>query len=169
MAEQPQHRHGRIHASFESHADAEAAVGYLRGEAIPEELITLSTGGPTPDPQPAVVAQPSTNEALQEDEHRNLRALGTGIAAAGAGMAAAGVVIATGGAALPAVAAAVAAGTGAGIASEGVAAAANPDVKPDSEKAVATITVAPQSADQSVRAAGMLRRSRALKVWEDPV
>jgi hypothetical protein len=151
-------------ATFATHEAAEYAMQFLDAEAIPRDQITIRTAEISQQPPQA---PNETDGKLQEDEHRNLRTMGTGIAASGAGMAAAGVVIATGGAALPAIAAAAAAGLGIGAASEGVAAAANPDVKPDSEKAVVALTVTTTTADQVERAKGVLRKVSAIEVWEE--
>ncbi|WP_458093855.1 hypothetical protein [Roseomonas sp. WA12] len=154
----------KVIATFATHEDAEAALQYLNADAIPRAQITLHTAEVSQQPPQA---PNETDGQLQEDEHRNLRTMGTGLAASGAGMAAAGAVIATGGAALPAIAAAAIAGLGAGAASEGVASAAAPDVKPDSEKAVVSLVVDAANADQAERAKGVLRKVSALRVWEE--
>ena len=154
----------KVIATFASHADAESSLQYLNAEAIPRERITLRTAEVSLQPPQA---PNETDGQLQEDEHRNLRTMGTGLAASGAGMAAAGAVIATGGAALPAIAAAAIAGLGAGAASEGVASAAAPDVRPDAEKAAVSVVVNCANADQAERAKGVLRKVSALRVWEE--
>ena len=154
----------KVMASFATQEAAENAVQYLTAEAIPRDQINIRTSDTGNQP---VQAPGETDGVMQEDEHRNLRTMGTSLASAGAGMAAAGVVIATGGAALPAVAAAAAAGLGIGAASQGVAAATSPDVVPDAEKSVATLTVSAANADQAERAKGVLSKVSAVKVWEE--
>jgi len=154
----------KIMASFATREDAERAVQFLNAEAIPGDQVSIRTADTGLQP---VQAPGDTNDTVQEDEQRSLRTMGTSLASAGAAMAAAGLVVATGGAALPAVAAAAAAGVGAGAASQGVAAAATPDVVPDSEKAVAVVTVDAANTDQAERAKGVLGKVSAMKVWEE--
>jgi hypothetical protein len=161
---QNQGTHRHVVATFATREAAESALQYLDAEAIPRDRITIRTAEVSQEPPHA---PNEMDDRLQEDEHRNLRTMGTGLAASGAGMAAAGVVVATGGAALPAIAAAALAGLGAGAASEGVAAAASPDVKPDEEKAVAVLIVAAANTDHAERAKGVLRNASALRVWEE--
>jgi mevalonate pyrophosphate decarboxylase len=161
---QNQNVHTHVVATFATHEAADSALQYLNADAIPRDRITIRTAEVSQQPPQA---PHETDGKLQEDEHRNLRTMGTGLAASGAGMAAAGAVIATGGAALPAIAAAALAGLGAGAASEGVAAAASPDVVPDEEKAVAVLVVAAANVDQAERAKGVLRNTSALRVWEE--
>ncbi|MFC0385260.1 hypothetical protein [Muricoccus vinaceus] len=156
--------HPTVNASFATREEAESALQYLNAEAIPQELVAIRTGETSLAP-PQPPGEPEGQ--VQEDEHRNLRTMGSSMAAAGAGMAAAGAVVATGGAALPAIAAAAVAGLGAGAASEGVSAASGTNVKPESEKAAAVVTVTPATADQSVRAKGVLGKLSAIKVWEE--
>lgn len=156
--------HPKVVATFATREAAENALQFLNAEAIPQELVSISTGEVSLEP---AHAPHEMDHQVQEDEHRNLRTMGSSMAASGAGMAAAGAVVATGGAALPAIAAAAIAGLGAGVASEGVSAATNVDVKPDAEKAAAVVTVTPTTADQSERAKGVLRKVSALRVWEE--
>ncbi|MFH5925973.1 hypothetical protein [Roseomonas xinghualingensis] len=165
MAEtQNQEIYRHVVATFTTREAAESALQYLDADAIPRDRITIRTAEVTQEPPHA----PHEMEGrVQEDEHRNLRTMGTSLAASGAGMAAAGVVIATGGAALPAIAAAALAGLGAGAASEGVAAAADPDVKPDSEKPAAVLIVSAANVDQAERAKGILNNASALRVWDE--
>ena len=164
MPEQTQDHYTNVVATFASRADAENALQFLNAEAIPKDRITIRTAEPTQEPPHA----PGEMEGkVQEDEQRNLRTMGSSMAASGAGMAAAGAVVATGGAALPAIVAAAVAGLGVGAASEGVAAAASPDVKPESEKAAVSIIVSTANADQSARAKGVLPKVSARKVWEE--
>lgn len=164
MPETQNQTYTHVVATFARHADAESAMQYLNAEAIPPDQVVMRTAEASMEPPRA----PNEMDGrVQEDEHRNLRSMGTQMAAAGAGMAAAGAVVATGGAALAAIAAAAIAGIGVGAAGEGVAAAANADVKPDSEKAVASVVVAAANADQAERAKGVLRKVSALRVWEE--
>lgn len=156
--------HPKVVASFSTREAAENALQYLNAEAIPQDLISIRTGEVSLESPHA----PDEMEGqVQEDEHRNLRTMGSSMAASGAGMAAAGVVIATGGAALPAIAAAAIAGLGVGAAGEGISAATGTNVKPDTEKAAAIVTVAAATADQAERAKGVLRKVSALRVWEE--
>ncbi|MCR0984749.1 hypothetical protein [Roseomonas populi] len=163
MSDAP-HAQRQVMASFATHEAADSAIQYLTAEAIPRDQISIRTSDTGLQP---VQAPGETDGVVQEDEQRNLRTMGTSIASAGAAMAAAGVVVATGGAALPAVAAAAAAGLGAGAVTQGVSNAATPDVVPDSEKAVAVLTVNVANADQAERAKGVLRKVSAIKVWEE--
>ncbi|MBI0536027.1 hypothetical protein D9599_10625 [Roseomonas sp. KE2513] len=159
-----QSTHPKVVATFATRDAAENALQYLNAEAIPQELVSIRTSEASLEPPHA---PDEMNGQVQEDEHRNLRTMGSSMAATGAGMAAAGAVVATGGAALPAIAAAAIAGLGAGAASEGISAATGADVKPDSEKAAAVITVTPATTDQAERAKGVLRKVSALRVWEE--
>jgi len=159
-----QSTHPKVVASFATREEADQALQYLNAEAIPQELVSIRTSEVSLEPPHA---PDEMNNQVQEDEHRNLRTMGSSMAASGAGMAAAGAVVATGGAALPAIAAAAIAGLGAGVASEGVSAATNVSVKPDAEKAAVVVTVTPNSADQSERAKGVLRKLSAIRVWEE--
>ena len=165
MSDTPkQTTHTNVVATFATREAAETALQYLSAEAIPSDRITIRSAEVSLQPPQA---PHETDGKLQEDEHRNLRSMTTGLAASGAGMAAAGIVIATGGAALPAVAAAAIAGLGAGAASEGVATAAAPNVVPDSEKAVVSLIVSAANVDQAERAKGVLGNTSALRVWEE--
>jgi len=157
-------RQPTILASFRTKEELEAALSYLEGEAISRSQISVR--------QADAPSEPSTHtgsEPLREDEHRNLRTMRTSMAAAAVGMAAAGVVVATGGAALPAVGAAVAAGAGAGGLSEVAAQATGTESTAASEHGQAIVVVKPANVDQTERARGILRKTSAIKVWEEAV
>ncbi|WP_424139238.1 hypothetical protein [Roseomonas chloroacetimidivorans] len=161
---QNQSVHSHVVATFATREAAEDALQYLDADAIPRDRIAVRTAEVTQEPPHA----PNEMEGkVQEDEHRNLRSMGAQLAGSGAGMAAAGAVIATGGAALAAIAAAAIAGIGAAAASEGVASASSPDVKPDSEKAVAAVVVAAADTHQAEMAKGVFSKTSALRIWEE--
>lgn len=165
-----------ILASFRDKEAVEAALSYLEGEAIPRAQISVRHADPvTPPPsagagtatQGETMPEDTGEEPLREDEHRNLRTMRNSMAAAAAGMAAAGVVVATGGAAIPAVGAALAAGAGAGGLSELASQASGTEGTAATEHAEAIVVVKPANVDQAERARSILKRTSALKVWEE--
>ncbi|WP_376097342.1 hypothetical protein ACE7GA_06540 [Roseomonas sp. CCTCC AB2023176] len=170
MPETPQPTHyPRVHASFRTQAEADEALSYLEGEAIPRAQLAVQHA----DAQPRATAREETvipketDEPLRDDEERNIRILRTSTAGVAAAFAAAGAVVATGGAALPAVAAGVAAGAGAGALSEGAARSAGTQGEAQTDHAGLIVVVTPMNADQSERAKGILRKVSATRVWEE--
>ncbi len=152
----------RIHASFRNQGDADAALSFLEGDAIPRAQLAVEHA----DVSTGATIQGETDEPLRDDEERSIRTLRTSGAAVVAGMAAAGAVIATGGAALPAVIAAAAAGGGAGALSQGAALFSGTSGQAQTDHAEIVVVVTPMNADQSERAKGVLRKTSATRVWE---
>lgn len=114
-------------------------------------------------------AESTAEEPMREDEARNLRQLGAGVATAAVAMAAAGGVVASGGALLPAIAAAAASGGATLAATELVGAAQAPDGETSMHQAAETtgvvLLVHAETPEKQARAKAIMADSGATRVW----
>lgn len=113
----------------------------------------------------------TAEEPMRQDEARNLRQLGAGVASAAVGMAAAGGVVASGGTLLPAIAAAAVAGGVTLAATEAVGVARAPDgdtaMHQEAEHGAGVILlVHADTPEKRQQAREILQSCGATRVWE---
>ena len=154
----------QVCGEFHDKEKLEEALSRLEGGAFQRADLSVRMPG-----RPDDSVSPSRENPMREDEARNLRTLGTSLAAAGVAMGAAGAVVATGGAALPAAAAAAAAGGATLAAGEAVGQAAAPGGETDQQRAaeVTGVVLMVHAAwpEKRARAEALLRECGATRVW----
>ncbi|WP_149537764.1 hypothetical protein [Siccirubricoccus phaeus] len=156
----------QVCGEFHDPKQLDAALSRLEGSAFQRADLSVRVPG-----REDRRAESERETPVREDDARNLRTLGNGIAAAAVGMAAAGLVVGTGGAALPAVAAAAAAGgatLAAGeMAGQGAAPGGHVPQHEAAEHQGSVLMVHAASPEKAEKAEALLQSCGAVRIWRE--